>query len=488
MAAIKLLTFLCFLIANILFVRSQDSFEKCTSVDYDALMGKLPFATNFTLVPAGFYAETASGACYVLDVHQSGFAKKHRSIFYAYHCAVTFGYGTTAVNTARNTAEFCHCVQAMFNLPFMIPLKSGLQWIFARDCHLNSRKVNDLALYRPGTGTIWILKNENGVFSPRYAEGDPGTGIGGYNLLSWADRVFAYDYDHSGKVDHIALYRPGTGTIWILKNSNGTFLPVYAQGDPGSGIGGYDLRSAADRAFAYDYDHSGKLDHLALYRPGTGTIWILKNENGVFSPVYAQGDPGYGIGGYDLRSRADRIITYDYDHSGKMDHIVLYRPGTGTIWILKNCYGIFIPVYRQGDPGNGIGGYDLRSPADRIFAYDYDSSGKMDHLALYRPGTGTIWILKNSNGNFSPVYAQGDPGTGIGGYDLLSRADTAFAYDYDGSGKKDHIALYRPGTGTIWILKNDNGVFSRVYAQGDPGSGIGGYDLLSPADSAFTVM
>jgi Zn-dependent metalloprotease len=54
----------------------------------------------------------------------------------------------------------------------------------------------------------------------------------------------------------------------------------------------------------------------------------------------------------------------------------------------------FSPVYAQGDPGSGIGGYDLRSPADRVFAFDYDGSGKLDHLALYRPGTGTIWILK----------------------------------------------------------------------------------------------
>jgi len=48
---------------------------------------------------------------------------------------------------------------------------------------------------------------------------------------------------------------------------------VYAQGN---GIGGYDLKSSDDRAFAFDYDHSGKLDSMALYRPGTGTMWILK--------------------------------------------------------------------------------------------------------------------------------------------------------------------------------------------------------------------
>jgi hypothetical protein len=54
----------------------------------------------------------------------------------------------------------------------------------------------------------------------------------------------------------------------------------------------------------------------------------------------------------------------------------------------------FTAVYAQGDPGSGIGGYDLLKPADQAFAFDYDSSGKLDHLVLYRPGTGTIWILR----------------------------------------------------------------------------------------------
>jgi len=323
------------------------------------------------------------------------------------------------------------------------------------------------------------------AFIPVYAQGDPGSGIGGYDLRSGADQVYPLDYDHSGKLDHLALYRPGTGTFWILKNTAGAFSAVYAQGDPGSGIGGYDLKSAADRSFAFDYDHSGKQDHICLYRPGTGTMWILKNAAGVFSAVYAQGDPGNGIGGYDLKSSMDRAFAFDYDHSGKLDHLALYRPGTGTMWILKNTGGVFSAVYAQGDPGNGIGGYDLKSPADRAFAFDYDSSGKLDHMALYRPATGTIWILKNNGGAFSAVYAQGDPGNGIGGYDLRSAADQVFAYDYDGSGKLDHLVLYRPGTGTVWILKNTAGAFSAVYAQGDPGRGIGGYDLASAADRGF---
>jgi hypothetical protein len=117
-----------------------------------------------------------------------------------------------------------------------------------------------------------------GQFTPVYAQGDPGSGIGGYNLIRPADQAFAFDYDSSGKLDHLVLYRPGTGAIFILKNNEGQFIPVYEQGDPGSGIGGYDLESAADQAFAFDYDSSGKLDHLVLYRPGTGAIFIIKKQ------------------------------------------------------------------------------------------------------------------------------------------------------------------------------------------------------------------
>jgi subtilisin family serine protease len=114
----------------------------------------------------------------------------------------------------------------------------------------------------------------------------------------------------------------------------------------------------------------------------------------------------------------------------------------------------YTPVFAEGSPGHGIGGYDLADPADRVFAFDYDRSGKLDHLVLYRPGLGTLWIMRNNGGgSFSPVYAEGSPGHGIGGYDLADPADRAFAFDYDRSDKLDHLALYRPGTGTIWILR-----------------------------------
>jgi hypothetical protein len=97
----------------------------------------------------------------------------------------------------------------------------------------------------------------------------------------------------------------------ILKNLEGAFVSVYE----GQGIGGYDLKSASDRALAFDYDRSGKPDHLLLYRPGARIASILKNTGGTFSPVYE----GYGIGAYDLVSDNDRAFAFDYRHTGKLD-------------------------------------------------------------------------------------------------------------------------------------------------------------------------
>ncbi|MBV8279616.1 MAG: VCBS repeat-containing protein [Verrucomicrobia bacterium] len=115
-------------------------------------------------------------------------------------------------------------------------------------------------------------------------------------------------------------------------------------------------------------------------------------------------------------------------------------------FIEKSAY---IPVYSSG---RGIGGYDLADNRDRAFAFDYDGSGKLDHLVLYRPATGTIWFVKNNAGQFTKLPGSG--ANGVGGYDLADGRDQVFAFDYDGSGKLDHLVLYRPGTGTIWFLKN----------------------------------
>jgi hypothetical protein len=297
-----------------------------------------------------------------------------------------------------------------------------------------------LAFYRPGDGTIRFAKNSGGAFTSIYG----GNGLGPYDLKSTADRVIAFDYGHSGRQDHLALYRLDEGIVAILRNDDdGIFTPVYerSKDNPGAVI----RDAPADQLFAFDYDHSGKLDHLVLYRPGTGTVEIFTNSGGSFAPVCAHSAPPESTCVYDLKRPDSQALAFDYDHSGKLDHLVFYRPGAGTIAILKNLERAFVPVYE----GQGIGGYDLKSASDRALAFDYDRGGRPDHLLLYRPGAGLASILKNTGGTFRRVYE----GHEIAGYDLQSPSDRAFAFDYDHTGKLDHLVLYRPGAGVVNIAR-----------------------------------
>jgi hypothetical protein len=65
-------------------------------------------------------------------------------------------------------------------------------------------------------------------------------------------------------------YRPGTEIVHILWHDDNGFTAVCT--GTAIGIGGYNL--GADRAFAFDYDHTGMLDHLEFCRPETGTFWF----------------------------------------------------------------------------------------------------------------------------------------------------------------------------------------------------------------------
>jgi hypothetical protein len=214
------------------------------------------------------------------------------------------------------------------------------------------------------------------------------SGIGGYTLADSRDTGFAFDYNSSGKLDHLVFYRPGAGTIWVLRNNGGTF----SQANAGESIvKNYDLADDRDRAFAFDYNSSGKLDHLVLYRPGRTDCRIFKNNGGTFTPVYS----GSGIGGYDLWGTTDTGFAFDYNNVGKLDHLVFYRPGETYFWILRNNGGTFTPV--PGYSGSGIRGYDLADTRDRAFAFDYNGNGMQDNIVVYRPGTGKIWILNSLN-------------------------------------------------------------------------------------------
>jgi hypothetical protein len=62
-----------------------------------------------------------------------------------------------------------------------------------------------------------------------------------------------------------------------LKNDNGNVTAVYGQNNT-EGIGGVTLEGTQDLGLVFDYGQKGEEDYLVLYRPGTGAIFIIKGS------------------------------------------------------------------------------------------------------------------------------------------------------------------------------------------------------------------
>jgi 1-phosphatidylinositol phosphodiesterase len=103
--------------------------------------------------------------------------------------------------------------------------------------------------------------------------------------------------------------------------------------------------------------------------------------------------------------------------------------------------------------------------------------------AVTRRRSAAAVIRSSPNNTFKAVYSEPD---GIAGYDLLSPADRVLVFDYNGD-RRDDLFLYRPGAGAVTVARsNGNGTFDGVYTVPDNGpadpNGITGCNLLSPAD------
>jgi hypothetical protein len=160
---------------------------------------------------------------------------------------------------------------------------------------------------------------------------------------------------------------------------------------------------AESRCFAFDYDGVGRSDHIACYKPGTRMLFYGREPENTFrfSPHYDK-DGSYDLLSEDAACRmsnaADRAFAFDYESAGKLDHLVLYRPGRRACFIVRhkggNDFEALPGAQVNSSDSKGIGGFDLQSPNDRAFAFDFDGFGKLDHLALYRAGSGNFVLFK----------------------------------------------------------------------------------------------
>ncbi|MFG1663897.1 hypothetical protein [Streptomyces sp. Y7] len=370
----------------------------------------------------------------------------------------------------------------------------GLLHVFGTSSHQGGAAGNLQVLHQATWQTIrrGVGPDQARVVQPAWTSAkvtSAPSGIGGYDLLAPQDRLVAFDYTGQGKADCLLAYRPGTRVVWVVgrTSSPGGFDRVYHSE---SGLPGYDFSSPLDQVVSYDYTGAGSARHLLAYRPGSGKFAIFKKEAGAngFTSVVSAATGGIGESGrkYDLASAADRLVPFDYTGSGKNDHLLAYRPGTGTAWVLApQKDGSFHPEVIST---TGLGGFTLNNPADIVVGLDYNSSGSNTHLLAYRPGAGMAYIVtSDKQGGFAAEVASDTHG--LGGYDLIRPNDRLLPFDFSGLGKNDHIFAYRPGDvpnygdQTVWILKRDDKAPTQYACDIWNRHGMGGYNFASPADT-----
>jgi hypothetical protein len=147
--------------------------------------------------------------------------------------------------------------------------------------------------------------------------------------------------------------------------------------------------SFGDNPVAFDFNSDGHPDHLLIYRTAADyppQVGIFKNDGGRFSNAMTTTT-------LKTFSVSDTIFSaYDYNGSGKLDHILVYGPGTGSIWISKGLGSSTTPVFTST---TGIGSFGLNDDRDRIVSFDLASTGVASTLVCYRPEGGSFAIFRN---------------------------------------------------------------------------------------------
>jgi len=69
-------------------------------------------------------------------------------------------------------------------------------------------------------------------------------------------------------------------------------------------------------------------------------------------------------------------------------------------------------VYRKGGSNAPAGPFGMHTKDDRAFAFDYEGSGRMDHIVAYTQGTGVIQIMAP---NLAPHPPKHNPHSAAGG-------------------------------------------------------------------------
>jgi kumamolisin len=234
--------------------------------------------------------------------------------------------------------------------------------------------VKDLIVWRPSSGTWYILKSTAG-----YAGWNTPSS---WTAIQWGlpgDVPLVADFDGDGKVD-LVVWRPSSGMWYILKSSAG-----YAGWNTPSSWVAHQWGLPGDIPLIGDVDGDSKPD-LIVWRPSYGMWYILKS-----SANYAGwGTPSSWVA-YQWGLPGDVPLLGQFDGDSKVD-LVVWRPSNGVWYVLKSTAG-----YAGWNTPSSWFSVQWGLSGDRPMTGYFDGDA-LSEMVVWRPSTGTWYILKSTAG------------------------------------------------------------------------------------------
>ena len=295
---------------------------------------------------------------------------------------------------------------------------AGSRLLAVEDANANAAPPADLAVWRPSSGTWYVLG---------------GTGSA-QTYFQWGmsgDTAAPGDFDGDGKTD-FSVYRVSTGVWWVTRSSDGSY---YSQAFGAS----CSPPTGCDKPAPADFDGDGKTDP-AVFRPDTATnygTWYINNSSTGQATIQQ-----FGLA-------TDVPAPADYDGDGRAD-IAVWRDSNQTFYSINSG--------NSQSASSNFANFVTSGTVATPVSSDYDGDGKAD----YAVRNAANWIILNSATSVTSVTS----------WQLAS--DTPVPNDYDGDGRCD-IAVWRPTdtpTGTLghWFIRQSaTGNSLRQVAWGTTG-------------------
>jgi hypothetical protein len=262
---------------------------------------------------------------------------------------LTFGISSIAAwRVSTNDGDSLNGVNSsgatVVGTPPVMPANApGKEYVYAGSSLISTVEAfrqapNDLAVWRPSSGTWLILNSQQQLVSQSW-----GTGT---------DKPAPGDFDGDGKTD-FCVYRPSNGTWYIINSSNGANQFIT-------------FGTSEDLPAVADFDGDGKAD-ITVWRPSNQTWYVLRSSN---SALISQ---AFGSSG-------DKPVPADFDGDGRADYAV-WRNSSATFWVNKST-------------DNQATSYSIGASGDEPVVGDYDGDGKTDYAA--RRTSDNIWRIRYS--------------------------------------------------------------------------------------------